>query len=90
MAQGFCLWMWGGVEEVWIELVLWYYWPREPTRGVMEVDGGGHHGFHAICGMAFLTGSKGKEHLGRTWGYEDILMCIWSPPNHDITLESSQ
>jgi hypothetical protein len=28
-------------------------------------DGDGHHGFHAICEMAFLTISKATEHLGR-------------------------
>ena len=60
-ARHLCLWMGEGVRK---RFGL-NWWGIGRGRAIERCDGGGHHGFHAFCEMAFLTISKATEHLGR-------------------------
>jgi hypothetical protein len=71
-----CLWMGGGV---WKRFGL-NWWGIGRGRAIERCDGGGHHGFHMFCEMAFSTISKATEHLGRTWRYRGHPYVSPEPP----------
>jgi hypothetical protein len=85
-ARRLCLWMGGGV---WKRFGL-NWWGIGRGRAVERCDGGGHHGFHAFCEMAFLTISKATEHLGRNLRYGGLpYTCPESPKSRYYTGELS-
>jgi hypothetical protein len=77
-AQRFCLMLMDGEIGVWKRFGL-NWWGIGRGRAIERCDGGGHHGFHKFCEMAFLTISKATA-LRKDLAIQGTSSCVSGVP----------